>query len=116
MALELNTQGLQQALKLVEEAQFRFNTVWATTRPTPEAETQYREKNGQDAYANWYLAIDPNAPEGSSARYQLPYGDFRSVHHTGVKQAKQAAEREGATDVAHAADEILDLLDRFIAC
>lgn len=116
MTLALNTKGLQHALNLVEEAQFRLNTVWTTSRPTPEAEVKYREQNGLDAYANWYLAVDTSQPESSAARYQLPYGDFRSVHQTGVKQAKQTAEREGQTQIVNAADEILDLLDRFIAC
>jgi hypothetical protein len=116
MTLALNTQGLQHALKLVEEAHFRLNTVWASSRPTPEAEAKYREQQGLDTYANWYLAVDTSQPEGSATRYQLPYGDFRSVHHTGVKQAKLAAERDGQTEIVNAADEILDLLDRFIAC
>lgn len=116
MSLVLNPTGLDQALKLAEQAQFRLNTIWATNRPTDTAADTYIAKHGLDAYAAWHLAVDPNAPEGSKDRFQLPYGDFNSVHYSGVRSIKQIAERDGQPELREAADEILDLLDRFNAC
>ncbi len=116
MPLVLNPTGLEQALKLAEQAQFRLNTIWSNNRPTDTAADSYIDQNGLDAYAAWHLAIDPTLPETSKARYQLPYGDFKSVHYSGVRSIKQIAERDGEAELRDAADEILDLLDRFNAC
>jgi hypothetical protein len=116
MSLKVNEAGLAQALTLMKQAQFRLNTIWASNRPTPAAEDSFIAQHGLDAYAAWHLAIDPTAPEDSKARYQLPYGDFKSVHHTGVRRINELAQRDGQTELADAAEEILDLFDRYNAC
>lgn len=116
MSLIVNQAGLEQALKLAEDAQFRLNTIWSSNRPTDQAGAAFIDTHGLNAYGAWHLAIDPTLPETDAARYQLPYGDFRSVHYSGVRSIKQVAERDGQTDLSDAAEEILDLLDRFNAC
>jgi hypothetical protein len=116
MALVLNPTGLAQAIKLTEQAQFRLNTIWDRNRPTDDAAEKFIALHGIDAYAAWHLAIDPTAPAESKTRYQLPYGDFKSVHYSGVRSIKQIAERDGQGELSSAAESILDLLDRFNAC
>jgi hypothetical protein len=116
MSLKVNETGLAQALTLMKQAQFRLNTIWDANRPSPEVEDNYINQHGMDAYAAWHLAIDTAAPDGSKARYQLPYGDFKSVHHTGVRRISQHAQRDGQTELVDAAEEILDLFDRYNAC
>ena len=116
MSLLLNPTGLRQALQLTEQAQFRLNTIWDRNRPTDAAADAYIEAHGLNAYGAWHLAIDPTAAPDSKEYYQLPYGDYKSVHYTGVRSIQQNAERAGLTDVSQAAEQILDLLDRFNAC
>ena len=113
MALVVNQDGLEQAIKLVENVDFRLNSIWKENRPSTAAEDRYIAEHGLEAFARWHLAVDTGAQEGSKERYALPYGDFRSLHSTSVEQIKRQAEQSGQADIAHAADEILDLLARF---
>jgi hypothetical protein len=116
MALVVNPLGLQQALDLVKQTQFRLNTIWAVNLPTPEAEEQFIATQGLAAFATWHLAIDTDADPAAKSRYALPFGDFRSVHQSAVKKIHREAEQNGQDDIAQAAEEILDLFDRFNAC
>lgn len=114
--MQLNPTALEHAKHLIDEGMFRINTPWREAQPSPTAEDRYLANNGADAYASWYLAINPQAPEGSKERYLFPLGDFKSVHRSGIMAAKNSAEKAHQTDVAAAADEILDLFDRLNAC
>lgn len=114
MTMKVNQEALEKAKQLIDEGKFRINTPWRDVQPSPTALNKYLSQHGPDAYRQWFLAIDPDAPE--SERYMLPFGDFNSVHRSGVVAAKQRAEQQHAPDVEAAADEILDLFDRLNAC
>ncbi|MCC6616729.1 MAG: hypothetical protein IT320_24860 [Anaerolineae bacterium] len=113
MALVVNQDGLEQAIDLVKKADFRLNSVWDENRPSDAAEDRYIAEHGLDAFARWHLAVNTEAQDGSKDRYVLPYGDFRSLHSTGVEQIKRQAETTGQADIANAADEILELLSKY---
>ncbi len=113
MALRLNRDGLEQALRLVEDAEFRLNSIWSESQPSSTAAARYVAEHGLEAFGRWHLAIDDAQSDGTPARFALPYGDFRSLHASVVERIKIDAERAGQTEIARAADDILDLLARF---
>ncbi|MCA9906409.1 MAG: hypothetical protein KC547_21285 [Anaerolineae bacterium] len=113
MTIVVNQEGLEQAIKLVEKADFRLNSVWAENRPSTAAEDRYIADQGLNAFGLWHLAINTDAQEDSKERYAFPYGDFRSLHSTSVEQIRHQAQLNGQGDLVQAADEILDLLVRF---
>lgn len=116
MAVKLNSAALAHAQQLLDDDQYMINTVWSSNEPSPEQEQQYLDRNGLDAYAQWFLGIDTDEPADSKARYKYPYGNFKKLHRSGVIAAKQRAAQHKAREVVDGADQILDLLDRMNAC
>jgi hypothetical protein len=114
MPIQVNQEAVEKAKQLIDEGKFRINTPWRDVQPSPIALNRYLSQHGENAYSQWFLAIDPDAAEAE--RYTLPFGDFNSVHRSGVMAAKQRAEQHHAPDVEAAADELLDLFDRLNAC
>lgn len=114
--MQLNPEAVEKAKTLIDEGQFRINTPWRQVQPSGEAENRFAEKNGWQAYGQWYLAINPDAPEGSKEHYLLPFGDFNSVHRSGLIAAKQQAEKAQNSDIQQAADDLLFIFDRLTAC
>ena len=113
MTVRLNREGLEQALTLVENADFRLNSIWSESKPSSGAAERYIADHGLEAFGRWHLAVDETQSEGSPARFVLPYGDFRSLHASVVERIRIDAERDGQNEIAQAADSILDLLARF---
>ena len=116
MAVILNQQALENARRLLDEGRYMINTVWGTSAPTHDEETDYVEKHGWGAYSAWYLGIDTDEPADSQAHYQFPYGNFRKLHRSGVIAAKKRAAQNQYIDIVEGADDLLDLLDRMNAC
>ncbi len=112
----VNHDALEKARQLIDQGKFRINTPWRDAQPTATAEDRYIANHGWKAYGRWFLAVDPNAHDGTKERYQFPYGDFNAVHRTGLMAAKQRAAQTRAAGVEAAADELLDLFDRLNAC
>ena len=116
MAVVLNQQALENARRLLDEGRYMINTVWGTSAPTHDEETEYVEKHGWNTYSEWYLGVDLDEPADSTARYKFPYGNFRKLHRSGVIAAKQRAAQSHYDDIVEGANELLDLLDRMNAC
>lgn len=114
--MKLNPAALEKAKALLDEGKYRINTPWREVQPSPAAEDKYVAANGWEAYGQWYLAVNPQAAEGTKEHYLFPVGDFNSVHRSGIAAAKSRAEKEQNADVAAAAEEILDIFDRMNAC
>jgi hypothetical protein len=116
MTVVLNNEAYQQAEGLIEQGQYRINSMWRDAQPRPEAIERFQQANGAAGLGLWYLAEDTSQPEDSPTRYRYPVGDFKSVHRSGLLAAKNQAEKEGQTDVVNAVDELLFLFDRISAC
>jgi len=114
--MQMNPVGIAHAKSLIDQGQYRINTPWRDVQPSNAAARKFLEQHGAADYATWYLAIDPAQPENSAERYLLPYGDFKSIHRSGIVVARDRADREGATEVRQAVEDILDLFDRLTAC
>ena len=114
MTMQVHQEAVERAKQLIDEGKFRINTPWRDVQPTPTAVNRSLDQHGLSEFSQWFLAVDPDAAEAE--RYKLPFGDFNSVHRSGVAAAKQRAAENQAPDVEAAADEILDLFDRLNAC
>lgn len=114
--MKVNREAVEKAKQLIDEGKFRVSTPWRDAQPSTTAQDRYINTNGWQAFGQWYLALDSDAHETSKERYQFPFGDFNTVHRTGVIAAKQRAAQNQDTELEAAADEILDLFDRLNAC
>jgi len=110
MQLTINRAAIDYAIELVEQGERARSTKWADSQPSANKIQQYRAQHGEEALANWYLAVDENGA------YQFPVGDFRRVHESGVRAARRYGELNDQPALVAAADEILDILDRMNAC
>ena len=116
MAIQINRKAVDQARNLIEDGQYRVNTQWSQNQPSNHAENEYLDQHGEAEYARWFLAEDTDEEAGTKARYKFPYGDFKSVHHSGLQAAKQRAAQHNYSDLEQAVDELLDVFDRMNAC
>ena len=115
MALELNAAGVVFAEKMIEDGNYRINTMWRESQPSERTQADLLAR-GWDEASKWYLAIDPDAPQGRQASLHYPVGDFKNVHRSGLIAARDAAREQGDDDIADAAEELLFLFDRISAC
>ncbi len=115
MSLKVNQPALDFAKHLIDEGEYAINTQWSTNEPSPEQATRYLDAHGADDLSKWYLGVELDA-DGTQTRYQLPYGDFKRIHRSGVIAAKRRAVKDDAAEIVRAADELLDLFDRLNAC
>lgn len=109
--MKRNEDAIAKARSLIEAHQYALDTDWSETQPSPDAENAMIDRNGWDGFADWHLAIDPDASEETKDRFAFPYGDFRRVHRSGLIAAKQRAAQHDYQDIEQAADELLDALD-----
>lgn len=115
MALQLNADAVVFAEKMIEDGNYRINTMWRESQPSEKARADLMARGWGEAN-KWYLGIDPTAPEGSQARLRLPVGDFNNIHRSGLIAARDEAQRQGDDAISEAADELLFLFDRISAC
>lgn len=115
MALELNKDSYAFAEKMIEDGNYRINTMWRESHPSERAQAELLAR-GWDEARKWYLGVDPSAPEDSQDRLRFPVGDFKNIHRSGLIAARDQAVKDGDTAIGEAADELLFLFDRISAC
>lgn len=115
MTVKVNDAGVEFAEQLLEDGNYRINTVWREAQPSDTKAQGYFEQHGADEYARWFLGVNPDESD-PKARYVLPIGDFKSVHRSALNIAKQRAEKEQNVAIQDAADELIAFFDRISAC
>ncbi len=113
MIRTINQDAVKFALERMDAGFYGINTVWKINAPTPEKIDSFKAEQGEEALSKWFLVVQ-STDHGNE--YLYPIGDFRNVHRSGVQVAKQEAVRDGDTELAEAADTILDMFDRMNAC
>ncbi|WP_199421572.1 hypothetical protein [Actinotalea solisilvae] len=108
----VNQAGVTHARELIEKRRYDTTTSWSDAAPGADRENRWIERHGDDAYGEWHLAVDPDASPGTKARFRFPYGDFSRVNRAALVHAKQRAVQNGHDEVAAAADDLLQRLDR----
>lgn len=114
--MKLNPVAVEKAKQLLDDGKFRISTPWREVRPSSDLEDRYLSQHGASEYAQWYLALDTDIPEGSKLRYLYPIGDFNAVHRSGLVAAKELAAKHRHSEIEEAADDILFIFDRLTAC
>jgi hypothetical protein len=108
---EVNEAGVAHARKLIDAGEYDDTTEWSESAPSAAEENEERESEGQEGYAEWHLAVDPDKGEGTKGRYRFPYGDFSRVNRAALIHAKQRASQNDHDAIEQAAGDLLDRLD-----
>jgi hypothetical protein len=107
----VNKDGVAHARKLIDNGTYDADTEWSDAAPSADAENEFIERHGYQAYGLWHLAIDPEANEETKKRYAFPYGDFSKVNRAALIAAKQRAAQNEHQAIEEAADDLLQYLD-----
>lgn len=108
---DVNEAGVAHARELIDAGEYDDRTEWSDAAPSTDEENEEREDEGQEGYAQWHLAVDPDKGEGAKGRYRFPYGDFAVVNRAALIHAKQRASQNDHPEIEQAADELLQRLD-----
>lgn len=107
----VNDAAVKQAKKLIDDGKFDDETSWSEAAPDADDSNEEIDKDSFDDFANWHLAIDPDASEGTKKSVAFPYGDFSKVNRAALIHAKQRASQNGHDAIEKAADDVLEHLD-----
>lgn len=107
---ELNKSAVRNAEQLIRDGKVDSSTEWSDGQPSTDAENEFIDHHGYEAFGEWHLAIDPDAGEETKGRYAFPFGDFSKVHRDGLNSAKQRAAQYEHDEIERAADDLLDKL------
>ena len=108
---QVNSDGVAHARELIDAGHYDDTTEWSQAAPSAAEENEERADEGQEGYARWHLAVDPDKGEGTKGRYRFPYGDFAKVNRAALIHAKQRASQNDHPEIERAADELLQRLD-----
>ncbi|MCZ2814106.1 hypothetical protein O2W15_21970 [Modestobacter sp. VKM Ac-2979] len=108
---DVNEAGVAHARELIDAGEYDDQTEWSDAAPSTDEENEEREDEGQEGYAQWHLAVDPDKGEGTKGRYRFPYGDFAKVNRAALIHAKQRASQNDHPEIEKAADDLLQRLD-----
>jgi hypothetical protein len=109
---QVNKAAITEARKLIDAGKYDDKTEWSDAAPSAAEENDEIERHGYDGYGEWHLAIDPDAATETKGRYKFPYGDFSKVNRAALIHAKQRATQNDHDQIAEAADQLLQYLDR----
>lgn len=107
----VNEDGVAHARKRIDAGEYDAETPWGDVAPSASDGNKELEKEDWEGYEEWYLAVNPDAPEGTKKRYAFPYGDYQKVNRSALIHAKQRAVQNDHAEVEKVADELLQRLD-----
>jgi len=108
----VNQAAVRRARELIDAGSYDDTTEWSKAAPSAARENEEVGEDGYDGYGTWHLGVDPEASEETKGRYHFPYGDFERVNRAALIHAKQRASQNDHEEVARAADDLLERLDR----
>jgi hypothetical protein len=85
---------------------------WSEHQPSADDENGYIDDNDYNSYAEWYLGVDRDSAADTKQRYSFPYGDFKKVHRCAVISLESRAAQNDHDDIAKAAKQLLELIDK----
>jgi hypothetical protein len=110
---ELNENAFAFAQELIAQGHVVLDkkNEWGDHHPNTQQENSFIRDHGIAEYGKWHLGIDQAHAEGTKARYKFPFGDFKNVHRSGLLAVKSRAHQFGYSDIEHAAERLLEMLD-----
>jgi hypothetical protein len=114
MTLTLNRDAFAHAKHLVRQGRVVRDDRddWSEHAPSTDAENRFIERNDFGVYAEWHLGEDTAEPNDTKKRYSFPYGDLQKVHRCAVVSLESRAAQHDHAEIARAAKQLLDLIDR----
>jgi hypothetical protein len=114
MTVKLNRDALEHARSLVKQGKVVRDERddWSEHAPSAKEESTFVEKNGWDDYSEWHLGVDREESDETKGRFSFPFGDFSKVHRCGVISLESRAAQYDHDDIAKAAKELLELIDK----
>jgi hypothetical protein len=114
VTVKLNRKGLSHARRLAEQGKVvrAGHDDWSEHAPSTDDENAFIDEHGYGAYGEWFLGVDDDMNEDTKGRYSFPYGDFTKVHRSGVIAAESRAAQNDHDDIATAAKNLLELIDK----
>ncbi|MBK8022183.1 MAG: hypothetical protein IPK19_12320 [Chloroflexi bacterium] len=111
--MKLHKAGFEHARALIREGKVKTaETDWSEKQPDTDKDNRFIENHGLEAWGQWHIGIRTDEDEDNKGHYAFPVGDLTRVHRSGVIAAKQRAAQNGYDDIAKAADELLELIDK----
>lgn len=107
----VNQQAVAQAEELIESRMYVVRSEWSEVQPDAEAENDYLERNGWDAYARWHLGLTEGAKDETKARHGFVFGDFRRLHRSGLMACRFRATQWDHKEIELAAHALIQRLD-----
>jgi hypothetical protein len=107
----VNPAAVRHARELIDKRQYVLDSDWGEAQPGAEAQNQYLERHGWEAYAAWHLGLTEGANDETKARHAFVYGDFRRVHRSGLIACVYRASEWRHKAVELAAHDLLQHLD-----
>ena len=107
----VNDAAVKRARKLIDAGTYDDKTEWSEAAPSASDANEEIDRESFDEFAEWHLAINPDASDGTKGRYAFPYGDFTKVNRAALIHAKQRAAQNDHDEIEKAADDLLQRLD-----
>jgi hypothetical protein len=108
----VNESAVAHAKRLIDARRYVLRSEWNEPQPNAAAENAYLKNHSWDDCAAWHLALTDGASEETKARYAFVYRDFRRLHRMGLIACYYRAAEWEHSEVAQAAHELLQYLDR----
>ena len=114
MTTRVNRKGLSHARRLVEQGKVVRDERdgWSEHAPSADEENAFIDEHGYGEYGEWFLGLDDEVGDDAKGHYKFPIGDFTKVHRCGVIAAESRAAQNDHDDIATAAKNLLDLIDK----
>jgi hypothetical protein len=107
----VNDTAVKHARKLIDAGTYDDTTDWSDAAPSAADANEVIDEESFDEFAEWHLAVNPDASEGTKGRFAFPYGDFKKVNRAALIHAKQRAAQNDHDAIEKAADDLLQRLD-----
>lgn len=113
MAIKLNKSAIEHAKKLIQAGEVEsFDSDWNEEKPTPTEVDHFISSHFLKEYGLWFLGRNTDIEDTNKEHYVYPYGDLKEVQRCALVDSLAQAEKRGYKDVAQAAQELLDLIDK----
>jgi hypothetical protein len=115
MRVTLNKKAYDFAIQMIHEKKFddkRGSGEVARAKPSNEQEEQFLKSHSWEEFGAWYLGAHYDRPENTRNRYEFPIGDFNVVHRSDLLEIQKRAHSDHYDDIAKAAQELVDLIDK----
>ncbi len=108
---QVNDAAVARIGELIAAKQYELDSDWGDVQPSAEAQNDYLDQHGWDAYGEWHLGLSVGANDETKARYAFVVGDFRRVHRSGLIACVYRAGEWRHKKIELAAHELLQRLD-----